>query len=273
MRKLYFALALVTCYVVSTASIYAGTVEGLMLHLTFDEGQGDTAEDVSGNGNHGTLVGSPKWAKGNTGSAIQFDGAENKSYVEVPDDPSLNPATEITCAAWIYFDNFLGSGGIISKYIGAGNQRSYTMHMHHDNALGLAADFSSSGVYKAGVSAMSAGTDAGVLKQGEWQHVAATFKAKEFLRLYVNGEMKAEAEAGVMESIFDNEVPLLIGNDFQIGGSHRAGQPREFTGIIDEVMIFNRELSAQEIQSIMSGATASVEPAGKLATRWSSIKN
>jgi hypothetical protein len=76
-----------------------------------------------------------------------------------------------------------------------------------------------------------------------------------------------------MDTIFDNDVPLLIGNDFQIGGSHRVGQPREFTGIIDEVMVFNRELSAQEIQIIMSDVTASVEPGGRIATRWGSIKN
>ena len=275
LKKLYFALVLFICYVVSITSIYAAPLDGLVLHLTFDEGQGDTAQDASGNGNNGTLVGNLNWVSGKTGSALQFDGAENASYVEVADDPSLNPATEITCSAWIYFDTFLGSGGIISKYIGAGNQRSYTIHMHHDNPLGIAADFSSSGVYKAGTSAMSAGTDGDVIKEGEWQHVAVTFKAQEFLRIYINGQMQAEEEvvAGVMDTIFDNNVPLLIGNDFQIGGSHRAGQPREFTGIIDEVMIFNRELSAQEIQSIMSGATASVEPGGKLATRWSAIKN
>jgi hypothetical protein len=248
-------------------------MEGLVLYLPFDEGSGDTVSDLSGNGNDGMLVGNPEWVKGKYGNALKFNGEENSNYVEVPDDPTLNPATEITCSAWIYFDTFFGSGGIISKYIGSGSQRSYTIHTHHDNALALGADISSDGVYSAGVTAVSVGTEAETLKEGEWQHIAMTFKAGEFVRLYINGEMMGEEDATVVGSLFDNDVPLLVGTDFQIGGQHRAGQPREFTGIIDEVSIYNRVLSEDEIRSLLDGVISSVDYHQKLSVTWGRIKD
>lgn len=276
MRVLVLTFTVIfVCLAISSSLLNAAPVDNLVLYLTFDEGNGEVAKDLSVSKNNGVLKGSPKWVKGKTGSALQFNGAENKNYVEVPEHPGLNPAEQITCAAWIYFDKFLGSGGIISKYIGAGNQRGYTMHQHHDNALSIGADFSSDGIFKAGVSAVSSGTDAGTLKEGEWQHVAMTFKAKDTAKIFINGVMKAEAKADFMANIFDNTVPLLVGTDFQIGGSHRAGQPREFTGIIDEVAIFNRALSEDEIKSIMGGVmgASTVESYEKLATKWGNIKN
>ncbi len=134
-------------------------IEGLVLYFPFDEGEGNTTVDLSGNGNDGTLVGEPEWVDGKNGFALQFSGERNSDYVEVPDNPTLNPAQELSFAAWIYFDTFIGSGGIVSKYIGAGNQRSYTMHLHHDNPLGLTVDCSANGAYQAGVSAVSVGHD------------------------------------------------------------------------------------------------------------------
>lgn len=250
----------------------AAPIQGLVLYFQFDEGEGNTTKDLSGNGNDGTLMGQPEWVDGKNGFALQFSGERNSDYVEVPDNPSLTPAQELSFAAWIYFDTFIGSGGIVSKYIGAGSQRSYTMHLHHDNPLGLAVDCSADGSYQAGVTAVSVGTEAGALVESEWQHVAMTFRAKDMLRLYVNGEMKAEGGADPVDALFDNDVPLLVGNDFQLGGSHRAGQPREFTGIIDEVAIFNRVLSEAEIQQVMNAMIMPVESVGKLAAAWGAIK-
>jgi hypothetical protein len=250
----------------------AAPIEGLVLYFTFDE-EGDTVEDLSGQGNDGVVKGDPKWVKGKTGLALEFSGAENRNYVEVADNPSLNPAKEVSCAAWIYSDGFEPTGGIISKYIGAGNQRSYNLQMNNDAAaIGSFMSYcSSNGACQVGISTTNAITPAGSLAEGEWNHVAMTFKAKEFLRLYINGELIVETNAAATDSLFDNNTPLLIGTDFQIGGAH-SGQPREFTGIIDEPMVFNRVLSEAEIKDIMDGISMSVESSGKLAITWGAIK-
>ncbi len=271
MRAFIFLLVVyIFCYI---GHVQGVPIQGLVLYLPFDEGSGDKTKDVSGNNNDGKLIGSPKWVDGKIGKALEFSGKENKNYVEIADNPSLNPQNEITCSAWIYYDNFVGSGGIISKYIGAGNQRSYTIHMHHDNINALASDISADGTYNAGVTAVSALTDKDTLKPNTWQHIAMTFKASKFIRLYIDGVMKGETDASVVNKLFDNNVPLIIGNDFQIGGQHRAGQPREFTGKIDEVVIFNRALSDAEIKSVMSGNILSVSDKNSLVIAWGAIKS
>lgn len=244
--------------------------ESLVLYFPFDEGKGDVANDASGNNNNGAFQGQPKWVKGKYGSALRFDGAENKNYVEIPDHPSLNPEKEITIMAWIYFDEFHNTAGVISKYVGAGNQRSYNLRMHHTDNLALSSECSSNGSFQLGVSTTDAHTPAGSLKEGEWQHVAMTFKAKEFLRLYVNGEMKAESKASATDHLFDNNVPLMVGTDFAPGGAHGAN-PREFTGVIDEVAVFKIALSDEEIQQAMENVMA-LAPKGKLAISWGKIK-
>jgi hypothetical protein len=272
MRFLAVIFVAAAFYLIAAISGQAAPIEGLVLYLPFDEGEGDTAQDLSGKENHGALMGKPEWVAGKAGSALQFNGEENSNYVEVPDHPSLNPASEITCAAWIYFDEFHPSCGIISKYIGAGNQRTYNMHMGHTDALSISANCSSDGVYKVGVSTTTVTTPGDTLKAGEWQHVAMTFKATEFLRIYVNGELKVEADASATDSLFDNDAPLLVGTDFEIGGAHGGTNPREFTGIIDEVAVFNRALSEDEIRTVMGGVIASVESYGKLTITWGAIK-
>ena len=271
MKFLKFFCVSAILYLVIFSSSFAEPMQGLVLYLPCDEGEGDTAKYLSGNGNDGALMGNPQWVAGKIGSALQFSGEENSNHVEVPDSPSLNPKTEISCAALIYSDEFKRTGGIISKYIGAGNQRGYDLHMFHDLDRSVNGACSSNGIYQVGVSTTAINTDAEVITDGEWAHVAMTFKAEDFLRIYVNGELKAEAEAGATESIFDNEVSLLIGTDFELGGNHN-GQPREFTGIIDEVTIFNRALSDDEVKQVMNGLVMSVDPRSKLAATWGVIK-
>jgi hypothetical protein len=254
-----------------TYAAYAATDNSLVLYLPLNEGKGETTEDLSGNGNNGTLKGSPKWVDGYDGSALQFSGEENGNYVEVPDNPLLNPKDEITCMAWVYFDGWEPTGGVISKYVGSGNQRSYDIHMHHTLELSFTASCSSNGAYQVGVSTTNADAPAGTLAEGRWQHIAMTFKSSEFLRIYLDGEMVADSDAAATDSLFDNNIPLMIGTDFQIGGAH-SGQPREFTGIIDEVAIYSRALSDADIKQAMEGILAAVDSQGKLTVFWGNMR-
>ena len=66
-------------------ALIAGSARAdLVGHWTFDEGQGTTAYDSSGNDHHGTLQGDPQWVTGYIGGALELDGTDD--YVEVPDD-------------------------------------------------------------------------------------------------------------------------------------------------------------------------------------------
>ncbi|MCX5638296.1 MAG: hypothetical protein NTX52_11485, partial [Planctomycetota bacterium] len=72
-------------------------LEGLISLWKFDEGSGTIAHDSVGN-NHGTIYGA-QWTTGILGGALDFGG--DGDYVQVPDDDSLTPPTEITISFWV----------------------------------------------------------------------------------------------------------------------------------------------------------------------------
>ena len=86
----------------------------------------------------------------------------------------------------------------------------------------------------------------------------------------MNGVMENEITSTGSVDIKPNDWPIRIGCE----ANNAKGQP--YTGTIDEVAIFNRELSAAEIQDIYSngiGISSPVKPAGKLATTWGELKD
>ncbi|GAG19105.1 unnamed protein product, partial [marine sediment metagenome] len=61
----------------ATTDPLGGVTEGLLAHWKFDEGNGTSVSDSSGNGNTGTLSGSPQWVTGRIGGAIGLDGDDD----------------------------------------------------------------------------------------------------------------------------------------------------------------------------------------------------
>jgi hypothetical protein len=237
--------------------------DALVLYFDFDENSGNTVKDRSGNGNDGTINGAT-WGKGKFRSALEFDGAK-KGFVEVADSPTLNPDTEISYMAWFVSDAFDNTRGIISKYTGGGNQRSYNLRLHHTIKGALSTEVSANGAFQLGVSTTDVHSDA-VLKDGQWHHAAISFKGGDFLRMYIDGELANESKAAATKTLFDNNTPLSIGTDFNDDAT------RFFDGSIDEVAIFNRALTEAEVQKAMDGNIAAVDAGGKLALTWGGLK-
>jgi len=238
--------------------------DALVLYFTFDENAGDTVADHSGNGNVGTINGAD-WAKGKLGSALEFDVGK-KTFVEVADNPSLTPNKEISYMAWFVSDAYDNTRGIISKYTGAGNQRSYNLRLHHNIQGALSTEVSANGAFQLGVSTTDVHSEA-VLEDGQWHHAAITFKGGDFLRMYVDGKLVNESDAAATPAPFDNNTPMRIGTDFN------DEDKRFFNGIIDEVAVFNRVLSEAEIREAMKGDILAVDANHKLSTTWGRLKN
>jgi len=108
----------------------------------------------------------------------------------------------------------------------------------------------------------------GALEYGKnlWQHVAGVYDGKE-LRMYINGE-EAGKIAAVDKIFIDESDGISIG-----AGSYGHESAARFTGVVDDVAIFNRALSVAEVKQLMQGPIAfSVNSAGKLATTWGDIR-
>ena len=231
-----------------------------MLYFPFDEGTGNTAKDLSGNNNHGDIDGA-KWVNGKIGEALSFDGGSDS--VRVADSGSLD-VTSITIEAWIKPENNLVAGsmadsGIVHKW----NPGGYLLYM--ENMWGT------SSLYLPHANLYVRSGEHTEWEGGVWYHLAATYDENTGIgKSYVDGVLKSDiAEDGATRAKGAAFGPLEANdNDLLIGKYNDT-----FNGIIDEVVIYNRVLTEEEIKQDMKGVLFAVSPAGKLTTTWASVKN
>ncbi len=209
----------------------AATLPGLVGYWTFDEGQGKTASDSSGNGLHGTLNGGPRWVEGHLGGALDFDGVDD--FVEVPHNSLLSLTKEITIAAWTNMRlTASGEMAIVSKGGWGANDLPYEVTETPGDVI-FWQFYNDAG-------RDSCSPDSPPV--GEWHHITATYDGKVF-KCYIDGTVAEEwAYAGTMPK---NTASVTIGRRSR-GGTF-------FNGMIDDVAIYDRALSEEEIQSIMEG--------------------
>ena len=239
---------------ISDAAIDENTTMGIWF---LDEGNGEDAEDTSGNGNNGTLMNGAKWGDGKFGKAVDFDGSDD--YIEVPDAPSLDGTEEITVAAWVFLRSFNAGGytGFVDKTSGGNpGQRSYNLGQRSGQwEWGVANDGNTKNTLNIGST-----------RTEEWIHLVGTYNGEE-MKLYENAvQIGTLAQTG---PIYDSDTVLAIGRWNGGGGSFYA------EGLIDEVVIFNVALDENDIGTLMeqglAGALA-VKHADKLTTTWGTVK-
>ncbi|MDE0427089.1 MAG: LamG domain-containing protein [Candidatus Poribacteria bacterium] len=233
-----------------TLSVSANLTDGLILHHTYDEGQGTLAADASGNGHDGEIT-NPDWDSGKFGGALRFGGEGSDAYVTVESTDALN-VNECSFMAWINADHWDGTRQIVGKSVhgGCAGRTQYGL-------------FSEGGVFK-----LRFETDGGradittdLPATEEWVNVAFTNDG-ETAMIYINAEAVVDGE--VPGALNANDDPWRIGQDCE-----RLNYV--FAGLIDEVRLWNRALSADEIGGAQ-GLLTPVDPLAKLTTTWGNIK-
>ncbi|MFO1487815.1 MAG: LamG-like jellyroll fold domain-containing protein [Verrucomicrobiota bacterium] len=207
--------------------------------------EGD-ANDVSGH--NGVLVSGATFGPGKIGQGFRFDGTN--SYVQVADSAALKPST-ITCEAWIWLDPALpsGRGGeqiVFKKNTWSAWFEGYSLAKTSvDNGNSTFSDRFEFCVSRTGnqVSIKSST----IAQRGVWYHVAGTYDGTQS-KLYVNGVLEASASPGF--ALDYDTTPIFIGTS-----GTWAPYLSMFGGIIDELAIFNRALSTEEVQSIYNAGT------------------
>ncbi len=197
-------------------------------------GEGD-AVDVAGN-NDGTLQNGATYAAGKVGQAFSLDGVND--YVRVPSSAALNPTAGFTIEAWIDSSSTSGARVIVSKWDDGTGDWSYIFKDHNYSdqlRIELSGSVHNDLADLAGASS---------IVTGNWIHVAATYDTTT-VRLYFNGVLDGEQTVGPNRFIDSSAADLLLGAVLTWGGVSE-----NFAGLIDEVSLYNRALSATEIQSI-----------------------
>lgn len=200
-------------------------------------GDGD-ANDSTGISN-GTLQNGAGFAVGKVGQGFTFDGADDQ--ITIPDNANQNGGTDLTIEAWINPSSLPHGGTILQKRTN-GNIGGYVLEPTQTSGggapNGLQFVVMIGGVY-------STLNPANVLNPNVWQHVSATYDGA-FMRIYVNGaEVTNKPQTGAIDNV---AAPVVIGRN--------AFNSNAFQGKIDEVSVYNRALSAAEIESISNAGIA-----------------
>jgi len=199
-----------------------------------DEGSGTTVLDRSGHGNHGALQGDPQWVIGYDADALMFDGVDD--WVEVPHADILTVDSEVTVMAWIYTERHTGPPGqdyqgIVAK----GNSiRSYSLYTQAAGTL----HFSTTSE-----DAYVGSSSSDLVPLNEWVHVAAMVVNGSHL-FYINGEPAGEGGGGITLPGAADTANVVIGRT-------QEGSTRSFLGMIDDVRIYNKALTQDEIEQVM----------------------
>jgi hypothetical protein len=215
-------------------------LNGLVLWLPIDEGSGNTAYDYSGYGNNGTLysgsticsnppaAGCPTWVDGRFGKALSFDGVDD--YVAT----TLSVSAPFTVALWVNYRTFPTTHytNIISQGISAVDRAWHIGHHRLTPNQYRIVIYFTDGTSAYFTSNFRPNVD-------EWYHLTLIVEANR-ARLYVNGILDSNLtySGKTVKSSGIIEIGRLV------GGSEY------FQGILDEVRIYNRALSEDEIKEL-----------------------
>jgi hypothetical protein len=202
---------------------------GLAAGWSFNEAAGTSATDSSGNNNTATLVNGVARTTGNYGGGLTFDGVND--YLTVPNSPSLDiSGTGLTLSMWINPQALSGGDSVVlGKFWNATMTSPYYQY-------GLELAGGTVPVFYVGTAGGPLLARMGsALSLNQWGHLAVVFDGSQ-VKFYLNGALVST-------------VPLQAtitarSNPFQLGAFNTQ---EFFKGSLDEVRIYNRALTAQEI--------------------------
>lgn len=211
------------------------------------------ADDISGSNNNGTINGGVTFVAGEVAQTFSFDGSTG--FVSVPDSPSLDITDAITIDAWINPSTVGDPSGLVFLMFKGdsccGDTQSYGFLWGTESML-------QSIIFRLGNSTTNTEIRSDPIPLNEFTHVAGTYDGTT-MRLYINGVLDVSGTT-TLGQLQVTASPLIIGSSLRNGTTQNF-----FQGLVDEVEIFNRALSADEILAIYNaGSSGKCKPQSRV---------
>ena len=224
-------------------------LDGLVGYWKLDEAAGSTvAQDLSGNGNNGTLVDldpANVWVPARAGGGLAVDAA---GFVTVEPSLSIDSITDqVTIAGWVFLE-----GTVMDYGTAASRQTRDTIDQHYHisiNSQDQPTLFLQTDVEIVRLTRLLPAPPATPPPtRMTWVHIAGTYDGS-VARLYIDGQPTMSQP--MTGRFMPDTTPFLLGAN---GNGVAGADPIErFPGVIDEIMLYRRALSADEIAQIHDG--------------------
>ncbi len=197
------------------------------------EGLISRVPDTTGNGFEAVSFGA-RLAEGRKGKAGLFSGKEHL----VVDDPAAFNLQSVTVSLWIKPETVQGRHGLIGKRF-VGTAAPFILSLWDGRLEFEATDTEGKWSFNF--------RSAPVVKAGEWSHVAAVVEQGKGVTLYCNGEVAGQLQNPGEHAV--NGEPLVIGREAWGGLQNQQDPPAFFKGVIGEVKLWARPLTAVEVKA------------------------
>jgi hypothetical protein len=199
--------------------------------------------------NHGILTNGADFAFGKRGFAFALDGVND--YILVPRTPSLSITGALSIEAWIKLADTAPAAPqtIVSKFNPSINQASWALEVANGGVRFIvSADGTTNGNYR------MAETWPNIVPANTWMHLMATFDPQtQAMRIFVNTlEPMLTISGGIVSNLFDSAEPVRIG---ALVGANGV-TTNFFPGLLDEVTLYDRVLTSEEVASVFAADTA-----------------
>lgn len=240
---------------------YEISTDNLVGWWKLDENTGTTAVDSSGNGNTGTWSGhtTANWTTGKYNTGVRFDNIND--YINAGTGATLDGMTDLTIGAWVYWNGGADSNydHIVSKHDGGGaGIDAYFLAIQNTNIINFRV------VNTAGATVVAASSTTPQINT--WNYIIATYDADGPVKVYLNGiDVSADAYSGI-GAVRSGAQALSIGR-------YGTGDYGYFNGTIDDVKIYGRVLSADEIKDQYYARVEQLRIRTNANTTWSGAWN
>jgi hypothetical protein len=220
----------------ATSSISVTVNPGPVGYWKLDDGSGTSATDSSGNGNTGMLVNGPTWVTGKINGALQFNGTNQYVTVPAPTGSSIDlDKVPVTLAAWINPAIVNKQQAILlrgmSDGIGRGHQ-GYGMWINSNGTINVGS--AGGGNFSSNVAVAA----------NAWSQVTGVINGTAS-KVYINGVDRTPSSVNI--GIVASSLPLTLGASRD---GTNSGYVVFFNGVLDDVRVYNRALSAAEAAAL-----------------------
>jgi hypothetical protein len=209
-----------------------GPTSGLLAYYPFDEGMGNAVHDCSNNHFDGAFIRQAdggSWTPGKKGGAIRVDAPNG--CVDLGVQAQLQPQS-MTVTAWINIASLppMGASGYVIGQAANADVAGWRIGARYTNAVG----------FELTTAGMSYLVDTPAPAPGTWHHVAMAFKPNDKLEIFVDGT----------STKVQNALPPITFVAVSIRIGCRSDDANYFSGMIDELRIYDRVLTQAEITAL-----------------------